>query len=244
MLSHDVVPRCCPSTMLSVAHTLNVTQRRPDHPEPKDDEDTAMPEQLSPRFSVSPMESFCIIPTIHRDEMLLFCSELLFVIVEKTAKFAAKREEFRKLGLTPPEVYAPDPDRSAKQKMEQLGERYATDAQLAGKRKRAATPRGAGTVGGASPIGAVGGVRPIIAPEVNLSEETKAKIELLTKPSTSDDMKLELCCNKVKLFPCKRSMIHAKFMRIRPLPISPHLLPSSSSPPSLSLPLPPSLIPA
>ena len=49
-----------------------------------------------------------------------------------------------------------------------------------------------------------------------------------------------LCCNKVKISSCKRSMIHAKFMRIRLLPISPPpplpppplplLLPSSPSP--------------
>ena len=71
-----------------------------------------------------------------------------------------------------------------------------------------------------------------------------------------------VCCNKVKLSSCKRSMIHAKFMRISlpslSPPSPPHLppsspprpppllLPSSSSPPPpfLLLPLPPHLPPS
>ena len=74
-------------------------------------------------------------------------------------------------------------------------------------------------------------------------------------------LKCRVCCNKVKLSSCKRCMIHAKFMRIRLLPISPppipppHLTPSSSPPPPpphlspLLLPpppisLPPSLLPS
>ena len=80
--------------------------------------------------------------------------------------------------------------------------------------------------------------------QINKPLEKHADIE--RKSSTQHDTVLlnsncQLCCNRVKLSRCKRCMIHAKFMRIRPLPISPPPPPPPipPSPPSL-----PSLPPA
>ena len=68
--------------------------------------------------------------------------------------------------------------------------------------------------------------------EVTKSEGDSPAAARGVRPLVGYDGGQYLCCNKVKLSPCKRSMIHAKFMRIGLLPISPPppLLPSSLLP--------------